>query len=223
MLVDVTVLTLAHAAQTLKISGEVPYHGLWEYFVQAILQYRIAPYFPQLSPPTVAQHPSWTSPATSSTFSASTSDDCTNLAVSTSKKLSTCAYMVQCIRALTAQPARAKHSHVRESLHSDPKALRGFFKLVAQYVLFHGEEIEAEDLEDLEDACGLFRRKTVSLEVRNSTWSRFLLIFNIINYFLLSFLYDKGGRCAGLHTDELWNVFGRLGTKQRSVGGKVRQ
>ncbi len=162
--IDVTMLTLAQAAQILNCSGDAVYHGLWEYFVQAILQYRIAPYFPQLSPPTVALHPSWASFPTSSASNSENNN--AEQVMSPGKNVSICAYMVQCIRALTAQPARAKHPHPRESLFSSPKTVRGFFKLVSQYVLFYGEGIEAEDLEDLEEACGKFRKKTVSTEVR---------------------------------------------------------
>ena len=181
--VDVTILTLAHAAQILNFSGEVAYHGLWEYFVQAIVQYRIAPYFPQLTHPIVAQHPSWRS---SSTSSASSRESNTDLVVLQGKSLSTCAYMVQCIRALTAQPARAKHTLPGESLYSDPKMLRGFFKLIAQYVLFYGEGIEAEDLEDLEDACGLFRKKTTSMEVRSFVLFHCICTFS---FFVIGFLF----------------------------------
>ena len=185
-------LTLAHAAQIINVSGEAVYHGLWEYFVQAILQYRIAPYFPQLTHPIVAQHPSWKS---SSTSSASASERNTDLVVLQGKSLSTCAYIVQYLRALTAQPARVKHTLPRESLYSDPTALRGFFKLIAQYVLLYGEGIEAEDLEDLEDACGLFRKKTTSMEVRSCVLLQFYLCIFILyyyfSYFQFCLFYDQ--------------------------------
>jgi len=178
-------LTLAHAAQILNCSGDAAYHGLWEYFVQAILQYRIAPYFPQLSPPTVALHVLWASLPTStstSTSSASNTEGKTEEQVeSPGKNVSICAYMVQCIRALTAQSARAKHTHPRESLCSSPKTVRGFFKLVSQYVLFYGEGIDAEDLEDLEEACGKFRKKTVSMEVRCSVCLIVFLLLYLFN------------------------------------------
>lgn len=113
----------------------------------------------------MAQHPSWT--VGSKSAAVSEGNTSTSGAAAVEEDLSTCAFMVQYISALTTQPARSKHNNkIHESLYGDVTALRGYFKLVAQHVLYFGEEIKVEDLEDLEEACTLFRKKTTFVEVK---------------------------------------------------------
>lgn len=157
-----TLLSLVNAAQVLNVSGDTAYQGLWEYFVRLLLQHRVAPYFPDLvysCEPCVRVG----SGCEGGGSAGGSSGDC--IGGEKRDKMSICACLVAYINALTAQQRAYVQNPTRTSLWSDIRAVRAFFKLVAQYVLCKGLGVEVEDLEDLEKACKNFRKKTTCMEV----------------------------------------------------------
>jgi len=151
----VTLLSLVNAAHVLNVSGHPAYQELWEFFVRALLQYRIAPYFPDMEYTCVPCADVSGGGGSSSGESGGSGGEST-----------VCACMVAYITALTSQQRTYANNPSFVSLWRDIRAVRAYFKLVAQYVLCRGLEAAVEDLESLEDSCKTFRAKTTCMEVR---------------------------------------------------------